>query len=124
MLSRIEGSHRQDRQPQQTHNIDTTAQESASVGLPARPTLCELTSRPCFDLRPKPQLGPSIAELADWTRHVVVPVLIHAHGVAVSETEELGDAVCVEEIVDVYLAAHIARLLQYSDPSEPPFRFQ
>jgi hypothetical protein len=43
-------------------------------------------SRPFFYLWPKPQLGTAITELAHWTRHVVVSVLIDAHGVSMSET--------------------------------------
>src|SRR5690242_9029235 len=74
---------------------------------------------PPFDLGAKPKLDAPIAELAHRTRHIVVPVLVDADGVPVGKTEELGNAVCVEEIVDVHLSAHEIRLLQYSDLSEP-----
>jgi hypothetical protein len=61
---------------------------------------------PTLDLGSEPELHAPVAELAHRARHVLVPVLIHANGVAVSETEEIGHSICVEEIVDVYLSTH------------------
>lgn len=51
-------------------------------------------------------------------------MLVDADSVAVGEAEEVCNSVRVEEIVDINLSAHVVRLLQYSDPSEPRARLQ
>jgi hypothetical protein len=61
---------------------------------------------PTLYLGAEPELHAPVAELAHWTRHVLVPVLVNAHRVAVSETQEFGHSVCVEKIVDVYPSTH------------------
>ena len=61
---------------------------------------------PLLDLRAKPELHPAVPEFPQRTRHVRVPVLIHADGVAVGESEEFRNAVRVEKIVDIDLSAH------------------
>jgi hypothetical protein len=42
----------------------------------------------------------------------------------VSQAKKLGDAIRIEEVVDVNLLAHYTRLLQESDLSDPSDRFQ
>jgi hypothetical protein len=81
-------------------------------------------SCPSFYLRSQPELDATIAKLPNRTRHIAIPMLIDADGVAVGEAEEFRDAVRVKEVIYVYLPAHRVRLLQYSDPSEPRDRLQ
>lgn len=66
---------------------------------------------PSSDLRPKPQPRPSASQINDRPRHVRVPALVHADGVAVSQPEQLSDAVRVQKVLYIDLAAHSLRLL-------------
>ena len=43
-----------------------------------------------------------------------MPVLVHTHGVAVSEPEQLGDAVGVDQVVGVYGAVRVLSRLYTS----------
>ena len=44
-------------------------------------------ARPQLNLLAKPKLDATVPEFAYGTRHVVIPVLIHAHRVAVGKAE-------------------------------------
>ena len=71
-----------------------------------------------LDLSTEPKLDSPVTEIEDRARHVLVPVLVHADRVAVSEPEQPGDAVGVNQVVEIYLSSHRPRLLSYSDPSD------
>ena len=54
---------------------------------------------PVLDFLPKPQLDATVAELAHRTGHIVVPVLIDADGVSMTEAQERCHAAGVEKIL-------------------------
>ena len=74
----------------------------------ARPpaTLRRLFFGPPLYLRLQPELDATIPEIQDRPRHVGVPVLIHADRVAVGESKDLGHAVRVEKVVEIYVSTH------------------
>jgi hypothetical protein len=81
---------------------------SGTSGAPA--TLRRLFLSPPLDFRLQPELDATIPEIQDWPRHVGVPVLIDADRVAVGESENLGHAVRIEKVVEVYAPAHATQI--------------
>jgi len=88
------------------------------------PTFSGDLACPPLDLRAKPELYPTIAEFPHRTRHVRIPVLVNADGVAVGKTEEFGNPVCVEKIVDVNRSTHESKITAVLGLSDPGDRFQ
>jgi hypothetical protein len=54
---------------------------------------------PSLDLGTEPELDASLTQVDDRLWHVVVPALVLKHGVAVGESEDVSDALCVEKIL-------------------------
>ena len=69
-----------------------------------------MVSCPTLNLGTQPELYPSAGKVDYWTRHVVVAGLVLAHCVAVRETEDLGDGLGVDEVVDVDFSSHAPTL--------------
>ena len=83
----------------------TTALSASGTSWPSA-TLRRLFFSPLLYLRLQPELDATVPEIQDRPRHVGVPVLIHADRVAVGESEDLGHAVGVEEVIEVYVSTH------------------
>jgi hypothetical protein len=93
--------------------IGTVALSQSSALLVAGTTATSavgLIRRPSLHLGAQPKLDPSVPLVQDGTGHVLVPMLVHAHGVAVSEPEQFGDAVGVDQFVQVDLSAHSPKI--------------
>lgn len=82
------------------------ARISASGATWASATPDILLSCPHFDLGTQPELDAAASEVQDRPWHVGVSMLIHADCVAVRESKQLGHAVRVEKVVEVYMSAH------------------
>jgi hypothetical protein len=65
-----------------------------------------LLDSPKLNLGTQPELDAPVSEVEHWRRHVVVPMLVDAHRVAVGETEKVSDSIGVKEIVYVDPATH------------------
>jgi hypothetical protein len=65
---------------------------------------------PSLDLGSEPEARPATAKIEDGTRHVRVPVQVLAYGVPVSESEDAGHVVCVDQIIDEHTSSHEASL--------------
>jgi len=65
---------------------------------------------PPLDLRTEPELDAPLAQIDGRPWHVFVLPLVLEHGVPVRQTEDIGDALGVEEIVCLDLRGHAAIL--------------
>ena len=78
------------------------ADTTGGTGMTARP----LCGCPAFDVGLEPDLHAAVAEVEDGSWHIRVPMLVHAHGIAVREAKQLCHAIGVDEIIDVDSLAH------------------
>ena len=90
---------------------------AANAAAGTRPPCRCLPSCPAFNIWLEPDQHASVAEVENGARHIRIPVLVDAHGVAVREAKQLRHTSSVDEIVDVDSLAHSPRLLSYADPS-------
>lgn len=65
-----------------------------------------------LDLGPEPEHWPAPAKVDDRTGHVRVARLVLADGVSVGETEDLGDIVGVDQVIDEDSSGHEKSLLE------------
>jgi hypothetical protein len=72
---------------------------------------------PPLYLRPQPQAWATAAEVEDWPWHVQVAVHVLAHGVAMSEAEDPGDVMRVDQVVEEDATRHRASLHLAADGS-------
>ena len=70
---------------------------------------------PALDFRTEPEHRPSRAEVDDRTGHVRVARLILADSVSVGETQDLGDVVSVDQVVDEDSSRHGKSLRRLAD---------
>lgn len=70
----------------------------------------DLLSVPSLDLRSEPEAWSTPTEVDDRTRHVLVPVEILAHGVAMRKAEDSSNVVRVDQIVEKYAPGHQSSL--------------
>jgi hypothetical protein len=77
----------------------------------AAPSACSsagfLLGGPTLYLGTQPELYPPSSKVKYWLRHVRVSPLILGDGVAVGESKDFGNALCVEEILGVDLRGHV-----------------
>jgi hypothetical protein len=66
----------------------------------------DLAGVPPLDLRSQPQARPASTEIEDGTGHVGVPVHILADGIAMSEPQDPGNVVRVDQIIDEHPPGH------------------
>jgi hypothetical protein len=59
-----------------------------------------------LDLGSQPETRPSATEIEDWTRHLGVPLHVLAHGISVSEPQDLSDLVGVDQVIDEHATGH------------------
>lgn len=78
----------------------------------ARPTAGRLLLGPTFDLGSQPELHAALTEVDCRSGHICVALLVLADGVAVGEVEDVGDTLCVKQILRVDLRAHFRTSLQ------------
>ncbi len=65
---------------------------------------------PRGDLRTEPELDATLTQIQGRLGHVVVPVLIDADGVGMTQAEQIGHATRIQKVVDVHPSAHQNRL--------------
>jgi len=106
----VSHSRRRARPPDQNNESKQTAGEigASASRSPSRAgtTLSCLHLGPAFDFRTQPELHPSIAEVDDRTRHVVVPALVEANAVAMRQPEDVGDHLSVDEVLGADARTH------------------
>jgi hypothetical protein len=69
------------------------------AALPPRTTLSGLASGPPLDLGTEPELDAALPEVEHGLGHVLIPLLVLVNRVAVSETEYLGHALRVDQVL-------------------------
>jgi sirohydrochlorin ferrochelatase len=78
---------------------------------------------PSRHLGTQPELDATLSEINGRSWHVVVAPLVLADGVAMSKVQDVGDALCVDEVVDCYLFGHRSSLQMEADLSDAPASF-
>ena len=74
---------------------------------------------PSLDLGTQPELDAALSEIENRSRHIAVPLLVLEHRVAIGQTEDLGNALRVDQVTGVDVD-HRASLHRYADPSDGP----
>jgi hypothetical protein len=70
---------------------------------------------PALDFGSQPEARTTAAEIEDRARHVRIPVQILADRIAVGESEDSGDVVCVDQVIEMDTARHDASLHVVAD---------
>ena len=89
--------------PERDFPVRSTADTTRGTGTTAR----RLCGCPALDVGLEPHLHPSVAEIQDRPWHVRISMLVDADGVAVGEAKQVGNAIGVDQIVDVDSLAHV-----------------
>jgi hypothetical protein len=69
-----------------------------------------MVGSPPRHLRAQPELEPATVQVNHGTGHILVSRLVLAHRVAMRKTEDLGDGLGVNEVVDVDFLTHARTL--------------
>jgi hypothetical protein len=87
---------------------------------PAPIATLSVTSRPALDFGAKPKHGASTAEIEHRSRHVLVPGLILANAVSVSQPQYLSDVLSIDEVVNQDSTRHEASVQRLAAGSFTP----
>ena len=88
----------------------SSSKTTQSASLTTSTAIRRLACGPSFDFGSKPELDAPLAEIEHGLRHIVVPLLILKDGVAVSQPEDLGYALRIEQILCRDHRSHAASL--------------
>jgi hypothetical protein len=72
---------------------------------------------PTLDRRSQPQARSAGPKIKNRPRHIRIPALVLADGVAVAESEDPGNVVSVDEVVDQNASGHMESLRPLADVS-------
>lgn len=75
---------------------------------------------PSLDLGPEPEHRPAAAEVNNRPGHLGVSRLILAHGVSVGQTEDLGNVVGVDQVIEKNASGHEIELTRVSGRASRP----
>jgi hypothetical protein len=93
---------------------------ATGAGLPPSASGCSLRRCPSFELRSQPEFDAAVTKIYYRPGHAGVPMLIHAHGVAMGEPEKLGYATGIEQVIDVDSSAHRTQITVVCGSVRPP----
>jgi hypothetical protein len=70
------------------------------------PTALDLSGVPSLNLGPEPETWATTAQIEDRPGHIGIPMQVLADGIPVSEPEDAGNIMRVDQIIDEYSTRH------------------